>query len=192
MIKISEELTDKEKITLTMTSKKMDNLKHKFIYYEKINVHKISVLPYFNNFACVVITDMMQDCPTNAKHVYYYAHNTTIPERVTHLTFDACFNQSIKGCIPLSVTHLTFGSCFNKSIKNDIPPSITHLIFGWNFDQSIAGNIPSSVTHLKFNFWFNQPIDNLPKSVTHLTLDSTFGFPISDITSSRIKISFDN
>jgi len=54
----------------------------------------------------------------------------------------------LDGKIPLSVTHLTFGACFNKSIKDNIPPSVTHLKFGEHFNQTIDDSIPLSVIEI--------------------------------------------
>jgi len=87
-LKISTELTDKEKLMLTMTSKQMDELKYKFRYQTKIDVDKISGLSYFDNFECVEISDAESICPKFAKYVYFVADTINIPPFVTHLTFD--------------------------------------------------------------------------------------------------------
>jgi len=63
-----------------------------------------------------------------AKFNRVFITKTTIPSLITHLTFDNCFNKTIKNRIPFGVTHLSFGRDFYRAlIINDIPSSITHL-----------------------------------------------------------------
>jgi len=173
-IKIAKFLTDKEKITLTMSFKSADKLKHKFVYYEKIDIDTILSLPYFNNFKNINMSDLSHRCPKCAKHVFFDMNVSPGSflkgkKDITHLTFGRFFNETIKDSIPLSVTHLTFGTDFNQPINNYIPSSVTHLTFGWFFNQSID-SISTSITHLVLDLFFSQSISKIPPSVTHLTL----------------------
>uniref|UniRef100_A0A6C0C8B5 F-box domain-containing protein n=1 Tax=viral metagenome TaxID=1070528 RepID=A0A6C0C8B5_9ZZZZ len=168
-LKLSEELTDKEKIYLTMICKQTDTLKYKFIYKEAIHVYKICKLLYFDNFECVSVSRVSRKCPKAAKQISLRAYSPSFPPFITHLTYE-CKKPIIN--IPQTVTHLTFGNSFNRAIDN-IPQSVTHITFGASFDQPIKDIIPSSVTHLYFGLHFDQEIKNyIPHSVTHLK----FGF----------------
>jgi hypothetical protein len=177
IINIGEDLTDKEKITLSMVSKKLNKFKHKFIYREQIIITKINNLSFFDNFESVI---MFNDgrYPKNVKYIYCKANTqTVIFPNITHLTFSNDFDQPINNCIPDSVTHLTFGQNFNQSIKGCIPNSVTHLIFGSDFDKSIAQHIPDGVTHLTFGKYFTGSIENnLPKKLKSLTLGPHFPY----------------
>jgi hypothetical protein len=212
LVLISEFLKDKQKIYLTMTSKRMDVTKHKFIYYKKIRIDTISRLSYFDNFASVKICSLEDKLPKYVKWVYYLScRSEKIPTYITHLTlgrsfnkkitvppsliytkFGRNFNQSINDCIPSSVTHLTFGDDFNQPINNCIPSSVTHLKFGSCFNQSINGCIPQSVKRLEFGYFFNQPIkDCIPPLVTDLILSYHFNQSIEGcIPSSVTYIAF--
>jgi len=190
ILKISERLTDHEKIYLTMVSTYMDNLKHKIKFTEKIGMAKIKKLKYFNNFEFVEIFDGTDECPKFVKHVYFYAITLNIPQFVTHLRFNYFFDQPIKKYdIPRTVTHLTFGFNFNQRSKKCVPPSIIHLTFGYLFDQSIEDSIPSSVTHLTLGQKFNRSIrDGIPSSVTHLTFGNKFNHSINSLSKNIIEI----
>jgi len=189
ILKISEFLTDKEKITLTMASQSLDKLKYKTVYREKLHINKIKYLSYFDRFECIEIWNAEYRYPKSIKNIYFFALNGNVPSYVTHLTFGSYFNQLTDNCIPTSVTHLSFGAYFNKSIKGCIPASVTHLAFGLNFNQPIKDNIPSSVTHLTFGLNFDQPIkDHIPSSVTYLTLDRRCDKYIDDEIRSMINI----
>jgi len=209
ILKISEYLTNNEKIKLSMTSKSNDKLKYKFMYCDEIHIDKIINLSYFDNFECIRISNRKNKYPKNVKHIYFKAYSRFLPPLVTHLeffyefnlpivipstvihlTFGEYFNHPIKNCIPSSVTHLIFGQEFNQPIIDCIPSSVTHLEFGWDFDQSIKNNIPSSVTHLKFGYEFNKSINNLPSSVTHLTLGTKFNRQIKKMPSSITHLKF--
>src|SRR5688572_6521622 len=78
IIRISEDLSDKDKIFLTMTSKAVDGLKFVFIYKQKIGIWIIKNLPYFDNFEKVIISynDIV---PKNAKSIYYKTGSTKVP-----------------------------------------------------------------------------------------------------------------
>lgn len=204
---IAKDLSDKDKISLTMTTKIMDGMKYRMRFVERILVSKISKLAYFDNFEYVKIRSAKcKRYPGSVKYVYFVMNRKnmkslkgtnmithlkisdkfvnpinegTLAESVTHLTFGAQFNQSIEEIIPSSVTHLTFGWCFNESITNNIPSTVTHLTFGGNFNQPIRGNIPGNVTHLTFDHRFNQPIKkSIPESVTYLKFGDWFNQPI--------------
>lgn len=99
------------------------------VYSEKINIEKIDMLPYFDNFENVEMIDKATKCPKHAKFVHLRIHGTDIPNFVTHLSFSPYFNKSIKGGIPLSVTHITFGQNFNTSIEDSISSSVTRITF---------------------------------------------------------------
>jgi len=201
-LKISEFLTDHEKIQLIATSKIFDNLKHKFAYREMIKISKICRLSYFDNFEHVRVSKEPSKYPKKLKHIYfkfkarapigYKNVYEIIPQSVTHLTLGhqliqlrapsvthlhvyACLNPITTRNLQ-SVTHLRFSYYFDSALyKYSIPSSVTHLEFGYQFNQPIKNFIPSSVTHLKFGCRFNQPIEknNIP-SVTHLKFGDHF------------------
>jgi hypothetical protein len=156
LIKITGELSDKQKIHTSMLSKRFDSLKHKYIYTEFITFSKIKVLPYFDNFENILldITSVVV-YPICAKFIHFLASEPNVSCGITHLTFDDSFNQPINDRIPSSVTHLTFGLYFNQLLNDCIPSSVSHLTFGLCFNQPINNCIPHSVTHLTFAWDFN-------------------------------------
>jgi len=94
ILNISEFLTDKEKIKLTMISKLMD--KFKFAYRDKISICKITNLSYFENFENIGI---------------YLIKNERIPKKIKYIHFEAqtiLFNIMTKNNLH-GITHLTFG-----------------------------------------------------------------------------------
>jgi hypothetical protein len=187
IIKIMNELSDKHKIYMLMSSKQFNHLKFKIIYTELISISKIKSLSYFDNFESVSLDMYTMRCPKYVKFIHFLVNSIDIPDEVTHLTFNHIFNKPIENCIPHSVTHLTFGWKFDQEIDNCIPSSVTHLTFGWNFNQSIDNCIPSSVTHLTFGRHFDQPINNcIPSSVTHLTFGRYFNQPINNCIPSSV------
>jgi len=188
ILKITDFLTDRQKINLIATSKIMNKIKHKLTYREIMHVDKIANLSYFNNFESVEISNDENKCPKYAKYIYFVASTTDVPIFVTNLTFDDYFNKTIDNVIPRTVTHLMFGQSFNKSIKDSIPLSITHIIFGFNFNQIIKDSIPESVTHLIFGNFYDKPIEknDIPSSVTHLMFGSKFNQPIKNIIPSSV------
>jgi len=199
IIKISELLTDNEKIKFTMVSKMMDKMKNKFMYTDKIDVRKIRNLKFFNNFEYVEIPDIIHKCPKNVKHINFVAQRMT-PNRfvIKHISmqFDYFFSQfkdgaitslksviiednfdnSIKYCLPSSVTHLTFGKHFNQPIESR--KMLSHIAFD---EQLFENGIPATITHLTFGDNFNQPIKYcLPPSVTHLKFGYFFNQSIKN------------
>jgi len=90
-----------------------------------------------------------------------------IPNFITHLTFDNCFDESMARCIPSSVTHLKF-TYVNEPV-NMIPSFITHLTFGKKFDHSI---------------------DDVSLSVVEIKLDKEYNVAINEDVRSRVKIIF--
>src|SRR5688500_1310238 len=124
---IGEHLTDHEKIQLTMASRSMNKLKHKFMYYEIVTIAEIKNLPYFDNFECVKLRNVKDKCPKHVKEVYFkekyfnYKKGKTMPNYITHLTLDSSYEEFDRSIIPSSVTHLTFGEWFDHDIKNFIP-----------------------------------------------------------------------
>jgi len=196
ILKISELLTDRQKIKLTMICKIMSKFKYKMMYREKIQLHLITGLPYFDNFQRIIILNTKHTTyPKNIKNIYLepcmdfpinipvthlrlgncfdLSINNCIPSSVIRLTFDTHFNKPLVN-IPSSVTHVTFGICFDQYLDG-IPSSVTHLTLGWNFNRSIRNKIPQSVTHLTFGGCFNRSIkNNIPSSVTHLTFGCNF------------------
>ena len=114
VVEISNYLTDKEKIYLTMTSKIMSDYKSKMRYEELVRLSSIKDLSYFDNFTNVKIDDDTIKYPKYAKFIHFLTEGIDIPTNVTHLTFDDFFNQPIKDVIPSSVTHLSIGHRFNQ------------------------------------------------------------------------------
>jgi len=168
IFKISEFLTDEQKIKLTMTSKAMNILKYKFMYHDVTSVTKIMHLTYFDNFENVTVYDQ-QKCPKYAKHVTLIS-STLQPILKNYLT-----------CI----THLIFWDHFDDTIQDKIPPTITYLKFGYLFNRPVENNIPPSVTHVVFGRRFNQPINKL-SLVKEITLHKNYSLPISDDMQKKI------
>uniref|UniRef100_A0A6C0C7Z9 F-box domain-containing protein n=1 Tax=viral metagenome TaxID=1070528 RepID=A0A6C0C7Z9_9ZZZZ len=163
IVNICENLSNRNKIIITMISKKFDKFKYRFMYYENIAIETIFNLSFFDNFKSVTITEI---------------DKKILPKYVTHLTFGHRFNQSIDNYVPKSVTHLIFGSDFDQTICGSIPNSVTHLKFGFNYNQSIEKCIPNSVTHLTFGFNFDKLIEKcIPDSVLYLRLYCRNGYP---------------
>src|SRR5579872_687478 len=73
-------------------------------------------------------------------------------------SWDYDFFDGFRYDFPKAITHLSFNPCFNASIKGRIPNTVTHLMLGHNFNQDIKDCIPNSVTHLNLSFQFNQII----------------------------------
>jgi len=207
ILEISKQLADKDKIALTMSSKKMDTFKKEFVYDEVTDLKKIEDLSYFDSFEKVYIAFApyfsyrrimaKKTLPINAKQVYYtFCPPDTInfnvcnsmrqvllecwlPNVVTHLIYDCDKTILMPYDIPLSVTHLTFSDIFNKSIDNCIPPSVIYLQFGHSFNYAINKCIPESVRHLIFGAAFDKCIrDNIPSSVIYLQFGTDFNQPI--------------
>uniref|UniRef100_A0A6C0C9X8 F-box domain-containing protein n=1 Tax=viral metagenome TaxID=1070528 RepID=A0A6C0C9X8_9ZZZZ len=182
--KISEFLTDEEKIKLTMISLDMNKLKHKLMYREKINVTKIKNLSYFNNFEYIEISNFEYvRIPKKVKHVYLELQSKS---SVIHLALDWDFAFGMKN---ISVSaHSTFSEFFNDTIKRNLPSSITHLTFGNYFNKPIDDIIPPTVTHLAFGWFFNHSINNIPKSVIEVKLHRKYDTIINDEIASRVRI----
>jgi len=208
ILKISEFLTDREKITLTMVCVLMDRFKYKFTYCEKINICNTYLLPYFDNFEYVQISATPDKYPKKLKHIFYEEYGNIyddIPPSVTHLTLD--WGQEMHKKVPSvtyvtmhgfiypstlidipSVTHLEICVSRNTSInKKYIPSSVTHLMFGKCFNQRLENCIPSTVTHLKFCASFNMSMD-IPPSVVEISIPDTYGHEINQDIMSRVKI----
>jgi len=153
ILKISEFLTDNEKIKLSMTCISMDKLKHKFMYCEKIHINRITNLSYFDNFEYVVTHGMELKCPKHVKHIYYDAcmFSFIIPHEnlhsLTHLTFGEYYNGPIDK-IPLTITHLSFGRRFNQPI-NDLSPTVKEIIIFKNYNLPINDDI---MLKIKYRF----------------------------------------
>lgn len=208
IVEISKRLTDKDKIALTMSSKKMDVFKKEFTYNEVTDLKKIENLPYFDSFEKIHISFApyflyrrlisKKMLPISVKQVYYtFCPPDTIdfnnvrdsmrrvllecwlPDVITHLTYDCDKTILLPYDIPLSVTHLTFSDIFNKSIDNCIPPSVIYLQFGCSFNHAINNCIPESVQHLIFGGAFDKCIrNNIPSSVIYLQFGTNFNQPI--------------
>jgi hypothetical protein len=175
IIKINDELLDKQKIYVSMISKRFDKLKYKNTYTELRYFSEIKSLSYFDNFENVSFDIMTSTYPMYVKFIHFRAQETNnILNRVTHLTFGTFFNEPINNCIPSSVTHLIFGFNFNQPINNCIPSSVTHLTFGHRFNQQIKDCIPSSVFHLTFDWNFNQAIKRIPTSVKKIIISKNY------------------
>jgi len=197
IIKLGEWLMDKEKITLTMVSKLLDELKYKFTYNEKIRADKIINLSYFDCFECVEMTLILR-IPKKLKYIYLDAE-TLFPHREIllennfkeiHLTFGWEHAQS--KIIPSKVTHLDLGGGFNSPIKNYIPSSVTHLTFGSYFnypinDMMVTSLLESRIKYLAFGRYFNKPIkDCIPSSVIYLFFGDEFDQSIEDCIPDRV------
>ena len=118
---ICAQLSDKDNIHLSATSKHFSYIKFSVLFFTKVHVKDIIRLSYFHQFSDVIMFDI----------------NEPLPKHVTNLTFGWDFNQLIKDRIPKSVTILTLGYHFNQPINACIPDSVTNLTFGYYFDQNI-------------------------------------------------------
>uniref|UniRef100_A0A6C0C9F9 F-box domain-containing protein n=1 Tax=viral metagenome TaxID=1070528 RepID=A0A6C0C9F9_9ZZZZ len=208
---ISQQLSDAEKIYLTMICKQIDPIKHKMMYKTNVDMKRIISLSYFDNFENIEMYAKFDIVPKCAKRIHLYTDSTDVPDFVTHVTFDDRFNSPIVRKIPTSVTHITFGNYFNRLIYRDIPSSVTHVMLGRSFIHFVSGSLPTSVTHLKIDPYFvytsmryfvppsvthlsfgpnfNLPINTLiPSFVTHLAFGEKFNHPIIDIPSSVVEI----
>src|SRR5688572_19300601 len=86
IIKISEKLSDKEKIYLSMSSKQLDSMKFKMKYSELISIVKIESLAYFDNFENVdIYLYTSSRYPKSAKFIHLSTDRSSIPSCVTHL-----------------------------------------------------------------------------------------------------------
>jgi hypothetical protein len=169
LIQICDELSDNEKISLTSTSSIMDKVKYKIIYRSKIDIAKIYLLPYFDNFENIEIHDDPPKFPKYIKYIHYTTFTRYIPQGTTHLTLK---------------THIFVP-------KDEIPLTVTHLTIDFSFDVSIKSTIPSSVTHLTFNRVIYQIINlALLPNVTHLQLRQQYNWMIINRTSSPVQITF--
>jgi len=170
IIKICDELCDREKIYVTMISKRMEKIRYKCTYREKIHVRYIVALPYFDNFESVEISELISILPKCAKYIYFEADTRSIPGFVTHLKFADTFNEPIK--------------------KSDIPTSVTHLELGDNYNQAMEINsISESVIYLKFGYWFYQSINNcVSSSVKEIELETDYDLNIDEDIVRRTKI----
>src|SRR5688500_5567682 len=92
ILKISENISDCEKIYLSMASKWMHIIKYKFQFIELVHVNKINLLPYFDNFENVEISSTTTKIPKNVIYVHLLTNKRKIPPFVTHLTFDDGFD----------------------------------------------------------------------------------------------------
>jgi len=161
---ICAQLSDKDNVHFSATSKRLFNIKFRVLFFTKMQIDDIIHLSYFHQFSNVIMLDI----------------NKSLPKRVTHLTFCNDFNQPINNCIPNSVTHLTFGWRFDQQINGCIPDSVTNLTFGCNFSKPINGCISDFVTHLTFGWNFNQSIDSIPNSVINISLSSNYKHEINE------------
>jgi hypothetical protein len=190
---LSQFLADKDKISLSAISKKLNMLKYEYRYRDRIEVAHIYNLKYFNNFEVVEIKDARDRVPRHAEYIYFTPTGTKIPSNVTHLYFYYQLPLSLRVNIPSSVTHLTFGSCFDAKIYPTIPLSVTHLTFNFGIRKLSAGYIPSSVTHLKFGLYYSDSIMKcIPSSVTHLKFGRRFHRQILEIPSSIVEMTVSN
>jgi hypothetical protein len=171
VIKICDGLSDSEKISLTSISSNMNKLKYKLIYCTKIDIAKIYLLPYFDNFENIEIHGNPPKFPRYVKYVHYTTFTLYIVPHTTHLTISSYINLS-----------------------NDIPPSVTHLTFDCSIVNipSFEICIPSSVTHLTLNRGIYRKIDlALLPNITHLQIRPQYNFMLSNRTfSPRLQIIF--
>lgn len=174
LIKICDYLSDKDKLMLTTTSTNMSKLKYKLLFRTKINISKIYLLPYFDNFENIKIHGNPPKFPKYVKYVHYTTYSTYVAPRVTHLKFKSRGGLTKNG-IPSTVTHLIFGENFNDPIQEKIPLSVTHLTFGSRFNRPINDCIPLSVTHLSIGRYFDQGLDfRLLPNVKYFQLHKSF------------------
>jgi len=191
LFKITEFLLDRSIIYLTMTCKKFDTLKYKFIYREKVCVEKISYLSYFDNFECVELKYLTDPRPKCARYVHFNTGETDIPNFVTHLMIDAAVPSTTHVTVPAGVTDFTLHGHDSATIsptvtylnlmsnvKIDIPDSVTKLSIGGIHDIcDFHYSIPSSVKYMKLYYGQGDASNYIPSSVKKLKL----------LTSSMIK-----
>uniref|UniRef100_A0A6C0CCM5 Uncharacterized protein n=1 Tax=viral metagenome TaxID=1070528 RepID=A0A6C0CCM5_9ZZZZ len=71
IIKISENLKDKEKINLISTTKLLNELKRKMRYVDLVFVERIESLEYFDNFENIKIENAELAYPKGVKFVHF-------------------------------------------------------------------------------------------------------------------------
>ena len=208
ILRISQYLSDYDKIMFSETSHEHNMYKFKFAYQDLINVIKIYALPMFENFECVLIPKRRKNkYPKNAKRVYFTREKSKVPYGVTHLVYRCCviltdscipstvrcinfgehFNRSIDACVPDTVTELKFGLYFQTQLTW-LPSNLTHLILS-AFDMPLNGVLHmTSLTYLDLGVKFNQKItDEIPSTVTHLNLGYLFNHPIDGLRNTNVK-----
>jgi hypothetical protein len=195
---ICKDFSNKEKISISMVAKKLNQLKYIFIYFDEANFDAIEKLSYFNNFTNVKVGKeyvgilKSELLPIRCEWVHVTADNDissfeTIDGKrvkISHVTFDDDFDDSLANVrnidelsgyrFPESATHLTFGDKYNR-VLICLSKNIIYLEFGRCFDKIINPYQLLSVQYLKFGKFYNQDfnffmLDNLK----HLTFGDEF------------------
>jgi hypothetical protein len=147
IIYVSQYLSNKEKIYLSMTSLSFNLLKYDFLYDESVDMHTVFHLSYYNNFMSIRATCLDKLFPTNMIHLY--------------LVIGRDFCDPITNPVPNSVIHLTLvlldssknSEIPNSTIGNYITNSVTHFILHINttYMKRSLSNTPIEFTCLRKN-----------------------------------------
>jgi len=194
-IKISEFLSDKDKIRLTTTSTKMNKLKFVFTYVDKIKINLICNLPYYDNFQNISTNycdtgkflhpwdPLLLSWAIAGNNLLHLLNKGKVPNKMKYHHFTT--NVIDIAACDLKLQH--HESLFFDETKYDLyvplknmSYNITHLTISKLHDE-ILDYIPNTVTHLFFGEDFNQSVPILPHSVIHIEFDDNFNQPIKGI-----------
>ena len=128
ILHICAQLSDKDNIHLSATSKRFSIIKFRILFFTQMYVKDIINLSYFHQFSDIIMSDT----------------NGSLPKHTNRLTFNDHLNQSINGCIPESVTNLTFGYHFDQNI-DELPISISNIELSINYKRKISKNMVPKV-----------------------------------------------
>jgi len=193
ILKISEYLSDYDKINLSMISKLLIVLKYKYAYVDKIHVDKIIMLPFYHNFRSVEITNLInKNMPSNVNNVYFVAKNNLVPSIVTHLTICKWSSMYIQENIISNEHILNKLDTYNHQIKwctmffkrNTIFIRVARYekaIYFEKAEYDIANKIQLKITHLSFETNHDNLIRGIPKTVIHLIFGDRFNQSIHQL-----------
>lgn len=171
-------LSNKDKLSFLSVCKFAHGLKQYIIYKEPIDLDKILVLDYYNQFINIRATASEID---NMKN-----YNKKFPDKMVKLKL-FYFREHIYNLIKDSyyLTHLVFDNgC--RVIDNRMPQlhKITHLT--WNIQQKIKKRfLPKNLLHLEIGYNPNRDC-YIPNTIKKLTLMYGNRFDISSLNNLKI------